>query len=58
MMTTKVEIYNAIFSSGLITLAGIGIYVIGDRLANMYYNKKYGLKTVTVPVEEKNETTQ
>ena len=57
MMSTKVEIYNAILSSGLITLAGIGVYVIGDRLAHMYYSKKYGLKTITV-LKDKDETTE
>ena len=57
MMSTKVEIYNAIFSSCLITLAGIGVYVIGDRLAHMYYSRKYGLKTITV-LKDKDETTE
>ena len=57
MMSTKVEIYNAILSSGLITLAAIGVYVIGDRLAHMYYSKKYGLKTITV-LKDENETTK
>tara|TARA_A100000172_G_scaffold59314_1_gene38916 strand:+ start:48 stop:221 length:174 start_codon:yes stop_codon:yes gene_type:complete len=57
-MSTKMEIYNAILSSGILTLACIGVYVIGDRLANMYYNKKYGLKTVTVLVEDEDETTE
>ena len=58
MMTTEVEIYNAILGTSILTLASLGVYVIGDRLANMYYNKKYGLKTVTVLVEEENETTE
>ena len=58
MMSTKMEIYNAILSTSILTLASLGVYVIGDRLANMYYNKKYGLKTVTVLVEGENETTE